>query len=126
MKTPISLFVASTALLLAGPSAQADVTDIQWDASVRFDTQASVAAGKFAEICGKLAKGQSVGWIYKAEAPMNFNIHYHLGKKVEFPAKVDGALAAEGKLAVTVDQDFCWMWSNKTDRPAALSLSLQK
>jgi len=44
---------------------------------------------------------------------MNFNIHYHEGKKVDFPAKVDGALAAEGKLSASVDQHYCWMWANK-------------
>ncbi len=126
MKTPIPFVAALTVLLLTGGPAQAEVTDIQWDASGRFDTKALVAPGKFAEICGKLAKGQSVGWVFKAEAPMNFNIHYHEGKKVEFPAKVDGAISAEGQLTVAVDQDYCWMWSNKTDKTAALNLTLQK
>lgn len=126
MKKSVPFLFVMTALLLASVTARAEVTEIQWDANGRFDTQASLAPGKFAEICGKFAKGQSVVWVFKAEAPVNFNIHYHEGKKVEFPAKVDGAIAAEGKLAVSVDQDYCWMWSNKTDKPVALNLTLQK
>ena len=126
MKTTASFLAAITALLLTNASAHADVIEVQWDSSGRFEKTTSVEPGKFAEICGKLSKGQAIDWKFKAESAMNFNIHYHEGKKVEFPAKVDGALAAEGKLAVAVDQHYCWMWANKTDKTGQLTLTVQK
>lgn len=115
-----------TSMLLGTASAHAELIDIRWDADGRFEKTATVEPGKFAEICSQLTKGQSISWVFKAETPLNFNIHYHVDKKVEFPAKVDGALSAEGKLAVPVDQHYCWMWANKTDKVGQLKLTVQK
>ena len=85
-----------------------------------------MAPGKFAEVCGKLAQGQSVAWSFKGDRPMNFNIHYHEGKQVVFPAKQDAAVDAQGKLDVSLSQDYCWMWTNKANAPIRLQLLLQK
>jgi hypothetical protein len=127
MKTSNSIAFAALLLplLLNAATVQADVIDIEWNGSGRFDQSLSVAPGKFAEVCGKLAKGRVVEWSFKAESPLNFNIHFHAGKKVEFPAKVDGLSNAAGTLAVSAEQDYCWMWTNKADKPSALTLSLQ-
>lgn len=125
MKT-LSRAYLLTSMLLGAVSAHAELIDIQWDTNGRFEKTTAVEPGKFAEICSPLTKGQSIVWGFRAETPMNFNIHYHEGKKVEFPAKVDGALAAEGKLAVPVDQHYCWMWANKTDKAGQLTLTVQK
>ena len=40
--------------------------------------------GKFVEICGKLPSGARVGWSFEAQEALDFNIHYHVGDKVEF------------------------------------------
>jgi len=112
--------------LLALGTARADLVDIRWNDAGRFEYKAQIAPSKFAEVCGKLAKGQRVEWSFRAERPTQFNIHHHEGKQVVYPAKVDGASAAEGQLNPTLDQDFCWMWSNETDQPIALTLTLQR
>lgn len=121
-RTLISAGLALTAL----GGANANLVDIRWNDAGRFDYQAQLAPAKFAEVCGKLAKGQQVSWSFKAERPTQFNIHYHEGKQVSYPAKVDGASAAEGQLTVAIDQDYCWMWTNKTDQPIGLTLSLHR
>jgi hypothetical protein len=126
MKTSSSRAAAfAVLLLLSGAATQAEVIDIQWTGNGRFDKALSVAPGKFAEVCGKLVKGRTVEWSFKAESALDFNIHFHAGKKVEFPAKVDGLSSAAGALAVSAEQDYCWMWTNKADKPSALTLSLQ-
>ncbi|TDP64095.1 hypothetical protein [Roseateles toxinivorans] len=112
--------------LLALGTAHAELVDIRWNDAGRFEYQAQIAPAKFAEVCGKLGKGQRVDWSFRAERPTQFNIHYHESKQVVYPAKVDGASAAEGQLNPALDQDFCWMWSNKTDKPIALTLTLQR
>ncbi len=105
--------------------AHAQVVDVAWDAQGRFAYEGRVEAGKFAEVCGKVRRGQAIVWRYTAGKPMDFNIHYHLGKTVVYPARQTAA-AARGKLRITSDEDHCWMWTSKSEAPVALSLSLQR
>ena len=113
--------------LLAAPMAHAELSTIAWDATERFEHSASVPTGKFLEVCGRLSKGQTVSWSFKSDQAMNFNIHYHADdKKVVFPAKRDGVANLEDRLIVPVDQDYCWMWSNKSAVQAKIALQLQR
>ena len=114
------------ALMAVATGAMAGVVDIVWDASGQFERALTVAPGKFAEVCGKLAKGQAVSWSFASLQPMNFNVHYHEGEQVVFPAKHDGIARSEGKLEVSADQDYCWMWTNKSDAPVSLRLMLKR
>ena len=120
------LRLAVLAVAVIAIDARAELVEIAWDKAGRFETAVSVAPGKFAEVCGPLDRGQSVAWSFKADRPMNFNIHYHEGKQVVFPAKQDAAVDAQGKLDVSLSQDYCWMWTNKANAPIRLQLLLQK
>ncbi|MGN6830138.1 hypothetical protein [Paucibacter sp. M5-1] len=126
MKTHLPLIALSALLSLASFAARAELVEIRWSESGRFEHKASIAPAQFAEVCGKLSKGQTVTWSFKAEGPTNFNIHYHEGEKVTYPEKIDGTGAAEGRLLAAVDQDYCWMWSNKSERALRLELTLQR
>ncbi|MDI4635229.1 hypothetical protein J7U46_19355 [Pelomonas sp. V22] len=127
MKTKYTALVGTiVAMLFASGAARAELVPIDWDGSGHFEKAMTVAPGKFAEICGKLNKGQVIAWSFKSSQPMNFNIHYHEGKTAVFPIKLDATAVAEDKLVVPVDQGYCWMWSNKTDKPVDLSLMLQR
>lgn len=126
MRTQLSLIALSALLSLTSFAARAELVEIRWNESGRFEHKASIAPAQFAEVCGKLSKGQTIAWNFRAEAPTNFNIHYHEGKKVTYPAKIDGAGAAEGQLLAATEQDYCWMWSNKSDRALTLELTLQR
>ena len=121
---------ASVALVLAlavmARSTQADVVDIAWDANGRFERNVHVTSGKFAEICGKLPAGLKVGWDFEASAPLDFNVHYHVGKEVVFPSKLIAVVTAKDTLATKIDQDYCWMWSNKTAASATIKVKLQR
>ena len=113
-------------LAVFATGAQAELVDITWDAAGRFETTLSVPSGGFVEVCGKLAKGQSIAWSFKGDKPTNFNIHYHAGKDVEYPAKLVAVARADDTLQVKITQDYCWMWSNKSAVPTTLSLTLQR
>ena len=103
----------------------AAIVDLDWiDRSFRKD--ASIAPQKFLEICGALKKGEAVAWQFKGSAATDFNIHYHVGKKVIYPQKRKGVASASGKLAVPIDQDYCWMWTNNAEQPVNLSVKLKK
>lgn len=105
--------------------ARADVIDIAWDANGRLERSLNVPPAKFAELCGKLSAGVMVHWDFKATAPLDFNVHHHVGKDVVFPSSLTAA-AAKGVLDPKIDQDYCWMRSNKSASPATFTVKLQR
>ena len=114
-------------LALLSTAAQAELVEVQWDSNGRAAREFNVAPGKFFEWCTKLRRGEKVQWRFEAGAPLDFNVHYHVGKDVQYPAKHDAVAKAEGSVDVAVDQDYCWMWSSKRTAPgAAVKASLTK
>ena len=121
------LFVAAVATTsLATTAARAEVVEIVWDGSGSFQRAIEIEPGKFAEVCGRLGKGQEVAWSFKSGAPMNFNIHYHAGSSVVFPAKRDQTASLEGRLEAPTDQDYCWMWQNGPGAKDTVSVVLRR
>ena len=119
-------FFVTTVLLAALPVARADVIDIKWSAEGHFAHQGTIAAGKFAEVCGKLPALSHVRWSFEANTALNFNVHYHVDKEVVFPTKLTAVAKASDTLAATIAQDYCWMWSNKSAKPATFTVNLQR
>ena len=113
-------------LVASASSAQADVIDVVWSSSGRFERSVSVAPGKFAEVCDKLPAGAKVRWDFEASAPLDFNVHYHVGKDAVFPSKLVAVSTAKDTLDAKIEQDYCWMWSNKTAAPATITVKLQR
>ncbi len=114
------------ALAIATPVVvHAEIADIRWDKGA-FAHGATIAPKKFLEACGKLSKGEKVEWQFTASGALDFNIHYHVGKDVTYPEQLKGTDKGNGTLAVPLDQDFCWMWSNKGDKDVTLDLRLIK
>jgi hypothetical protein len=118
----------TAALLLCLPlaaSAAQHIADIAWSDSA-YRQAVTVAPGRFFEACGKLDAGAAVHWQFEAAAALDFNIHYHQGKDVVYPARLAAVARASGTLAVPSAQDYCWMWSNKSGSPAQLQLQLHR
>lgn len=122
----LSNSVAVLLLTALSCSAQADVTEIEWNSAGRFEKAVVVQPGKFFELCGKLDPGVQVAWSFKSDQPVNFNIHFHEGETVTYPIKQTATTAADGSLDVSQPQDYCWMWSNKGAAPAPLRLLLRR
>ena len=121
--------VPARALVLAlaiATGAGADVIDIKWDANGRFERNVNLAPGKFAEVCGKLPAGLKVRWAFNAGMPLDFNVHYHVDKAVVFPSKLTAVAAAKDVLDTKIDQDYCWMWSNKSASATTITVKLQR
>ena len=118
--------VALILAILCSTAARADIIDIAWNEQGRFERRVSVAPGKFAEVCGMLARGDSVAWRFEASGPLNFNIHYHEGKDVRYPERRDALAGASGRLQMALDQDYCWMWTNKSGQAVDLNVLLTR
>jgi hypothetical protein len=126
MTSPYALAVS---LLLAAPAfdaAAAELLPLKWSADGRFAAEVKVAAGKFVEACGKLPARTRVRWRFEAGVPMDFNIHFHEGEEVRFPARQEGVAKADGTLDAPSAQDYCWMWTNKSPGEAALKVELSR
>lgn len=121
----IAPVLAGGAMLVA-TQARAEPVDIRWDAKQRFERAFEVLPGKFAEVCGKLSRGQAIAWRFEANGAVDFNVHYHDGGRVVFPAKQDAVTRAADTLEVNLDQDYCWMWTNKSADTVRLQLGLQR
>jgi len=73
-----------------------------------------IAPGAFDELCFELSAGESMRYSFDADAPLDFNIHWHRGKEVLFPVKV-GAVARLGSVFRSSDkQAYCLMWTNRS------------
>ncbi len=118
------LFLA--ALALPAMAAQAEIVEIRWASDGRFEHRATIAPAKFVELCGKLPAALKVRWAFEAGAPLDFNTHYHVGKEVVYPARLKAAAAAQDNLLTDIEQDYCWMWTNKSKVAATLSVQLQR
>jgi hypothetical protein len=119
---------AVAALLLCLPlaaSAAQHITDIAWRGDA-YRHAVTVAPGRFFEACGKLDAGAAVRWQFEASAVLDFNIHYHQGKDVIYPAQLKAVAQGADTLAVKLAQDYCWMWTNRGAAPVQLDLRLQR
>jgi hypothetical protein len=113
-------------LPLLSAIAQAEVMDIRWQDSGRFERSLTVAPGKFAELCGPLKPGQTIKWTFEADGAVDFNIHYHLDKEVRYPARQDQVKKLQGEFVVDSAQDHCWMWVNKSGQSMRVAVALRK
>jgi hypothetical protein len=68
------------------------------------------------EECVKLQAGEKRKYYWKADGPVDFNVHYHVDKDVFYPVKRDGMRGDGGTFAAKVEQDYCWMWTARDKR----------
>jgi hypothetical protein len=126
MSQAIRSVVALLAVVGLSDAAHAELVPLKWDADGQFVREFNVAPGKFVEACEKLPQGAKVAWSFESRSPLDFNVHYHEGKEVRFPAKQDQVATSEGTLDVRLAQDYCWMWTNKSAAATSLKVTLKR
>jgi len=113
------------ALACSVSTSRAELISFKLDTNLSFKTQSNIQPGKFTEVCGKLKKGNLIRWQFDSSAPLDFNIHYHEGKEVIFPYKMNAIKSAKEELLISLDQDYCWMWTNKSSEAVKLEMNLR-
>mgnify|MGYP003385898491 CR=1 FL=1 len=117
---------ASLLLILSFPlAAHADIVELTWTGGA-FSHRAKIAPKKFLEVCGKLKAGDGVAWKFSGTVPTDFNIHYHVGKDVTYPENRKDIADAGGTLAAPLDQDYCWMWTNRSAQAVDIDINLSQ
>jgi hypothetical protein len=76
--------------------------------------------GQVAENCVKMASSQFREFDWTADAPVDFNIHWHDGDRVEYGVKIDHHWKGRGRFTAERDQDYCWMWTAPKNRGATV------
>ena len=79
----------------------------------------TIAPKDLHEECVKLQAGEKRQYYWKADAPVDFNVHYHVDKDVFYPVKRDGMRGDGGTFIAKGAQDYCWMWTAR-DKPVKL------
>lgn len=79
-----------------------------------------IAAGKVDEVCMPLRAGDTLAWTFEASAPADFNLHDHVGKKVNMPVKRNAVMKDHARLKVPRKNDWCLMWT----APAAQGITV--
>jgi hypothetical protein len=67
--------------------------------------------GDVAEECLRLEAGRSRSFEWSADAPVDFNIHYHRGNDVAYPVKANQRREGKGRFTASAGEDYCWMWT---------------
>jgi len=115
--------MAIACAILAGQAA-AELVEVKLAPGESVEKRLTVAPGKFAELCTALQRGQVILWQFRADAAVDFNIHYHVGQGVEYPERRPGISDASGRLTANVDESYCWMWTNRSTTPVVLEMHL--
>ena len=89
------VIVAFACAGLAG-FATAEVIEVKLSPDSVLKRQLAVPPGKFSELCATLRRGHVVAWQFRADAPTDFNIHYHVDKRVEYPEQLTQAKGGRG------------------------------
>ncbi|MEO5692007.1 MAG: hypothetical protein ABIQ72_02695, partial [Usitatibacter sp.] len=75
--------------------------------------------------CARIESGEKRVWHWKSNAPVDFNVHYHVGNDVFYPIKRDAVRGDGGTFSPNLAQDYCWMWTAR-DKAAKLEGRIAK
>ena len=82
--------------------------------------EARLAPGAFDEMCFELDANQSMRYAFDADAPLDFNLHWHRGEVVLYPIRSAAVARLAGVFHSPQKQAYCLMWTNRAR--TALSL----
>jgi hypothetical protein len=66
---------------------------------------------KVHEECQRIEAGQKRRYMWRADGPVDFNIHFHRGDDVTYPVKRDAMRGDGGTFSAKQGEDYCWMWT---------------
>jgi hypothetical protein len=73
-----------------------------------------IAAGKVGEVCMPLERGDTLAWHFEASAAVAFNLHDHVGQRVDMPVRRSAVQRHRAQHTVPRRNDWCLMWTAPT------------
>ena len=71
----------------------------------------AIAAGKVGEVCMPLQAGDTLVWRFDSSAAAEFNLHDHVGTKVNMPVQRKAVKSEQQQHKVERTNDWCLMWT---------------
>jgi len=85
-----------------------------------------IPAREFHEECfDRLGKGDRLIYRFDAARMLDFNVHYHVGRKALYPVNKKQVKRASGAYLVASTQGYCLMWSNRSAEAVLLHYRFQ-
>jgi len=72
-----------------------------------------LAPYEFQELCFEITAQDEVQYDFRSDQPIEFDIHYHDGLRIQFPVKLTGVSAHSGRFVSEEAKSYCLMWLNK-------------
>ena len=119
--------VIFAACVLAASAVSAQIQPPMKPVSMQQDTGTlGIWPGDPQEVCHALKRGEKRRYSFTSNAPLEFNIHYHLEETVIYPALGHDMRSKEGIMAAGADGEeiYCWMWVNLRKHPAELTFRI--
>ena len=71
----------------------------------------TIAAGKVGEVCMPLRAGDTLAWRFESSAAVDFNLHDHVGSKVNMPVQRKAVKRERRQHRVERTNDWCLTWA---------------
>ena len=78
--------------------------------------------GKAYESCMTLDAGDKRRWYWKADGPVDFDIHFRDGDNVAYAVKRERMRGDGGTFAAKAAHDYCWSW--RASKPTHLDAKI--
>lgn len=116
---PGSIFhAASLALVALVVAAPLSAEQVQHSAPM------AAHEGYFREHCLELQAGQKLDFRFTTPNPVNFNIHHHSETDTTYPVRQQVESELTTTLPIADSGEYCFMWRNLADYPAAYPIEL--
>jgi len=80
-----------------------------------------IKPGGIHEECASAKSGQKFSYSFYASSPVDFNVHYHVGDKIEYPLERNGVTTADGTYVPDHEDIYCLMWTNHQKESVTLN-----
>ena len=84
------------------------------------DKKVEISAGNVHEECFDLRLGARIRYDFRANRPLDFNLHAHDGDGIATPVKRAGVRSLKGTYTTNKSRGYCLQWSNPGSGSATL------
>lgn len=117
---------AAASIAAALGSGAACAADVSWDAQGAASVVVTVAPSDAQQLCTRLRSGQRVVWAFVSQSSVDFNLHHPQGKGLNYLVQKSAVREARDALEPAVAQEYCWVWTNRTEAPAQISVQMRR
>ena len=118
------LLSLAAAGLPLGSAAQTQLVEVPMPVGQSLARELVAPPRDFIELCSRLQAGRPLDWAFVAAQPLAFTTHVHADGGVKDAETMSAVTAAKGRLVLTGDHVYCWVWSNPNGMAVTIRVRL--